>query len=149
MGSIEGGMIVARQALFAGLVVDEYDHPVDSKLVGGEAFYIVDDDGFLRHIESEVVDRQVLEQLQEMIEENEDMISEGTMQMIGQDDIFTKAAIDASLKNIGEQFEALMDHGLPEEMRAWMGMTGFRVVINLHGEVLRVDQPSAPEDPES
>lgn len=140
---------MARQALFAGLVVDEYDHPVDSKLVGGEVFYIVDDDGFLRHIESEVVDRQVLEQLQEMIEENEDMISEGTMQMIGQDDIFTKAAIDASLKNIGEQFEALMDHGLPEEMRAWMGMTGFRVVINLHGEVLRVDQPSAPEDPES
>jgi hypothetical protein len=148
MGSIEGGMNVARQALFAGLVVDEYDQPVDSKLVGGEAFYVVDDDGFLRHIESEVVDRQVLEQLQEMIEQNEDLISEGTMKMIGQDDIFTKAAIDASLKNIGEQFEALMDHGLPEEMRAWMGMTGFRVVINLHGEVLRVDQPSAPEDPE-
>ncbi len=140
---------MARQALFAGLVVDEYDQPVDSKLIGEEAFYIVDDDGFLRHIESEIVDRQVLEQLQEMIEQNEDLISEGTMQMIGQDDIFTKAAIDASLKNIGEQFEALMEQGLPEEMRAWMGMTGFRVVINLHGEVLRVDQPSAPEDPES
>jgi hypothetical protein len=141
-------LTVARQALFAGLVVDEFDHPVDAKLVGDEAFYVVDDDGFLRHIESEIVDRQVLEQLQEMIEQNEDLISEGTMQMIGQDDIFTKAAIEASLKNIGAQFEALMDHGLPEEMRAWMGMSGFRVVINLHGEVLRVDQPSAPEDPD-
>jgi hypothetical protein len=141
-------LTVARQALFAGLVVDEYDHPVDAKLVGDEAFYVVDDDGFLRHIESEIVDRQVLEQLQEMIEQNEDLISEGTMQMIGQDDIFTKAAIESSLKNIGAQFEALMDHGLPEEMRAWMGMSGFKVVINLHGEVLRVDQPSAPEDPE-
>jgi hypothetical protein len=139
---------VARQALFAGLVVDEHENPVDAKQIGDEAFYVVDDDGFLRHVESEVVDRQVLEQLQEMIEENEDLISEGTMRMIGQDDIFTKAAIDASLKNIGEQFEALMDHGLPEEMRAWMGMTGFRVVINLHGDVLRIDQPSAPENPE-
>ncbi len=139
---------MAGQALFAGLVVDEHDNPVDSKTVGDEAFYIVDDDGFLRHIESEIVDRQVLEQIQEMIEQNEDLISEDTMRMIGQEDIFTKAAIEASLKNIGEQFEALIRQGMPEEVRAWMGMSGFRVVINLHGEVLRVDQPSTEEDPD-
>ena len=138
---------MAMQALFIGLIVDEYDNPVDFTIVGGEAFYVVDDDGFLRHIESEIVDRQVLEEMQEMIEQNEDLISESTMRMIGQEDLFTKAAIDASLKNISAQFEALMEHGLPEDVRAWMGISGFRVVINLHGEVLRIDQPSALEDP--
>lgn len=140
---------MADQALFAGLVVDEFENPVDSTIVGDEAFYVVDDDGFLRHIESEMVDRQVLQQIQELIEQNEDLISEDTMRMIGQEDIFTKAAIDASLKNIGEQFEALIRQGMPEEVRAWMGLSGFRVVINLHGEVLRVDQPSGMEDPDS
>jgi hypothetical protein len=140
---------MADQALFAGLVVDEFENPVDSTIVGEETFYVVDDDGFLRHIESEIVDRQVLQQIQELIEQNEDLISEDTMRMIGQEDIFTKAAIDASLKNIGEQFEALIRQGMPEEVRAWMGLSGFRVVINLHGEVLRVDQPTGMEDPDS
>ena len=139
---------MAGQALFAGLVVDEHEKPVDSRVVGGEAFYIVDDDGFLRHIESETVDRQVLKQMQEMIEQHEDLISEDTMRLLGQEDIFTKAAIEASLKNIGAQFEALMDQGLPEEVRAWMGMSGFRIVIDLHGEVLRIDQPGAVEGPD-
>lgn len=139
---------MAGQALFAGLVADEYENPVDSKIVGDDAFYVVNDDGFMRHIESKLVDRQVLEHFQEMIEQNEELISEGTMRMIGQEDIFTKAAIDASLKNIDAQFDSLMEQGIPEEMRAWMGMSGFRIIINLHGEVLRVDQPSAAEGPE-
>ena len=28
----------------------------------------------------------------------------------------------------------------------YLGMMGFKVVINVHGEVLRVEQPSAPDD---
>jgi hypothetical protein len=27
-----------------------------------------------------------------------------------------------------------------------LGMFGFRVVINIHGDVLRMDQPAAPEE---
>ena len=139
---------MASQVLFGGLVVDEYENPVDSKIVGGEGFYVVDDDGFMRHIESEIVDRQVLDHMQQMIEDHEDLVSEGTMRMIGQEDIFTKAAIEASLKNIGDQFEALLEEGMPEEVRAWMGMSGFRVVINRHGDVLRIDQPGVVEGPD-
>jgi hypothetical protein len=139
---------VASQVLFGGLVVDEYENPVDAKIVGGEGFYVVDDDGFMRHIESEIVDRQVLEFMREMIEDQEDLVSESTMRMIGQEDIFTKAAIEASLKNIGAQFEALLEQGLPEEVRAWMGMSGFRVVINRQGDVLRIDQPGVVEGPD-
>lgn len=139
--------MMAQHSLFAGLVVDEDDRGVDIVLVGGESFYVVDDDGFLRHIESEHVDRQVLDQLQEMVKGHEDIISEGTMKMIGQEDIFTKAAIETSLQNMDAQFDALLQSGLPEDMRAYLGMMGFRVVINVHGEVLRIEQPGAGIDP--
>jgi hypothetical protein len=133
--------------LFSGLVVDELDRPVDVAMVGDEPFYVVDDDGFRRHIESRFVDRQVLEQMRAMIQGNEDLISEGTMKMLGQEDIFTKAMIERSLRNVDEQFDQLLGQGLPEEARAWLGMLGFRVVIDVHGNVVRVEQPSAPEEP--
>ena len=37
---------------------------------------------------------------------------------------------------------------MPEGSRAYLGMTGFKVIINLHGEVLDIQQPGAiePED---
>jgi hypothetical protein len=138
---------MARQSLFSGLVVDEHDNLVGEKIVGGEAYYVVDDDGFQRHVESEHVDRQVLTHLHEMIQGHESLISESTMKMIGQEDIFTKAMIETSLKNMDAQFDVLLEQGLPEEARAWLGMIGFRVVINIHGDVVRVEQPSASEDP--
>ena len=140
--------MMAQHSLFAGLVVDEYDQAVDVALVGGESFYVVDDAGFLRHIESEHVDRQVLDHLQEMVKGHEDLISEGTMKMIGQEDIFTKAAIETSLQNMDAQFDALLQSGLPEDMRAYLGMMGFRVVIDVHGDVLRIEQPGAELDPD-
>jgi hypothetical protein len=139
--------MMAQHSLFAGLVVDEYDQAVDVALVGGELFYVVDDAGFLRHIESEHVDRQVLDHLQEMVKGHEDLISEGTMKMIGQEDIFTKAAIETSLQNMDAQFDALLQSGLPEDMRTYLGMMGFRVVINVHGDILRVEQPGAGIEP--
>ena len=83
-----------------------------------------------------------------MIEGYEDLIAETTMKMLGQEDIFTKAVIERSLRNIDEQFEAVLQQGLPEDLRMWLGMMGFRVVINLHGEVVRIEQPGAagPEE---
>ena len=137
---------MATKALFEGLIVDEYERLVDVTIVGGEAFYVVDDDGFLRHIESELVDRQVLEEMTEMIEGHEDLISESTMKMIGQEDIFTKASIEASLKNIDQQFDSLLQTGLPEEARAWMGMSGFQVIIDIHGTLIRLKQPGGSID---
>jgi hypothetical protein len=137
---------MARKALFAGLVIEDDGQAVEITMVGGEAFYIVDDDGFQRHIESEYVDRQVLDHLLEMIEGQEEIIAEGTMKMLGQDDIFTKAMIETSLKNVDDQFDQLLATGIPEDSRAWLGMLGFRIVIDYHGDVVRVDQPSAPDD---
>ncbi len=139
---------MSSKALFAGLVVDENDRVVDTADVGGEAFYVIDDAGFKRHIPAEQVDRQVLAQMQDMMKGSEGLISEQTAKMLGQDDIFTKAMIEQQLKNMDKQFDALMQQGIPEEGRAYMGMLGFRVVINYHGDVLRIDQPSAPASDE-
>jgi hypothetical protein len=135
---------MSSKALFAGLVVDENDHVVDTATVGDEAFYVIDDAGFKRHIPAEQVDRQVLARMQEMMKGSEDLISEQTAKMLGQDDIFTVAMIEQQLKNIDKQFDALTQQGIPEEGRAYLGMLGFKITINYHGEVLRLDQPSAP-----
>jgi len=132
--------------LFAGLVVDEYDRTVDVTTIGGESLYVVNDAGFRRHIPSEQVDRQVLAIMKEQITGNEDIISEQTAKMLGQEDIFSRAMIDNQLKNIDQQLERLLETGIPEEGRAYMGMMGFKVVINFHGEVIRLEQPGAVSD---
>jgi hypothetical protein len=135
-----------RQPVFAGLVVDEAGCLAETAYVGDEPFYVVDDNGFLRHIPSELVDRQVLENMRQQIRGNEDMLSEQASKMLGMDDIFSKAILQNQLKKIDQQFEALLQIGIPEETRAFMGMAGFKVVINVHGEVIRVDQPVATDE---
>ena len=132
---------MARQALFAGLVIDEYDQTAEIAYVGDEACYVVNDAGFRRHIPAEQVDRQVLENMQSMIEGNEDLLSEQAAKMLGQDDPFSRAAIESQFKNLEQQFAQLFEVGIPEEARAYMGMTGFRIRINVHGEVLEIEQP--------
>ena len=134
---------MSKQALFAGLVVDENDRVANTARVGDEAFYIVDDAGFKRHIPAEQVDRQVLGYLQEMMKGSEGLISEQTARMLGQEDIFSRAMIEQQLKNMDQQFDALMQQGIPEEGRAYLGMLGFKIVIDFHGQVLRVEQPRA------
>ena len=132
-----------RQPLFAGLVVDEAGRPAETAFVGDEPCYVVDDYGFRRHIPAEQVDRQVLAQMAELMKGSEGFISEQTAKMLGQEDIFTKAMIEQQLKNIDKQFDQLMQTGIPEDARAYLGMMGFKVVINVHGEVVRVEQPAA------
>ena len=139
---------MAYQSLFKGLIYDENDQPVEVTDVGSEPCYVVNDAGFRRHIPSEQVDRQVLILMGNMIEGHEDELAEQTAKMLGQDDIFSKALIENQLKNMDQQFEAVLKTGIPEEGRTYMGMMGFRVKINVHGEVLEVTQPGtiAPED---
>jgi hypothetical protein len=137
---------MANQPLFAGLVLDEFGKPAESAMVGDEPCYVVDDAGFRRHIPSEQVDRQVLDQMAEMMKGSEDILSEQAAKMIGQDDLFTVAAIQQQLKNMDKQFDQLLQVGLPEDMRAYLGMMGFKIIINVHGEVLKVEQPGAASD---
>src|SRR5512139_3325238 len=131
-----------RSALFAGLVQDEDGNPVEAVTIGDVPNYVVEDAGFRRHVESEAVDCRVIELLREQFMAHREIATEAMLEMLGKDDLFTKAMIDASIKNMDQ----VLDHGLPEEARAWLGMLGFRVIINTHGEVVRLDMPEAEED---
>ena len=126
-----------RSALFSGLIQDESGNPVDAVLVGDVPNYVVEDAGFRRHVESEAVDRQVIEMLREQFMAHRDIATEAMLQMLGKDDLFTKAMIDASIKNMDQ----VLDQGLPDGARAWLGMLGFRVIIDTHGQVVRLDMP--------
>jgi hypothetical protein len=137
-----------RTALFAGLVVDEFDRAVGVANVGDEPCYVVDDAGFRRHIPADQVDRAVLQSMGEMIEGNEDLLAKEGAKLLGQDDPFSMAMLQSQFKNIQDQFDRILETGLPEEGRAYMGMMGFKIRINLHGEVLEIIQPSAI-DPDS
>ena len=133
---------MSNKALFAGLVIDENGQTLDVVITGDEAQYVLDDNGFLRHIDAEAVDRQVLAQLQAQIEANKDAVEQGIMKMMGSEDIFTKAAIDKSIKDMDQ----VVKQGLPDDAQQMLGMMGFRVVVNYHGEVLRIDQPGVADD---
>ena len=139
---------MANKAIFEGLVFDKNDNLLTISYVGGEACYVVDDDGFLHHIPSEQIDCQILEVMRDQIKDNKEIISEQAIKMLGQDDIFSHAIINQQLENIDDQMEQLFNQGLPESGKAYLGMLGFKIVVNHHGEVIRVDQPSAPDEQE-
>ena len=131
-------------AFFEGLVETEEGLPVTVRQVGGVSHYVIDDQGFLRHVEAAEVDRPVLAQFLAQLREHQDEASEAMLRLLGQDDLFTKAMVDASIRNI--DLDQVLAQRLPDEARRWLGMLGFRVVINVHGEVVRIEMPAAPED---
>lgn len=135
---------MAQQALFEGLIYDEGGKLAETAVVGGEAHYVVDDAGFLRHISSEEVDRQILHFFLQQLHENHEQAVAQALQFMGQDDLMTKAAIDASLRNI--DMEQIMAQGIPQQAREMLGMMGFRVTINFHGEVISIDQPQVTDE---
>ncbi len=136
-----------RKALFPGLVFDETDQPLETAYVGQEPCYVLNDAGFKQHIPAEKIDRQVLAQMVQMIAGNEQQISSEAAKMMGANDPFSRALIENQLKNIDEQVEQLFNVGIPEDLRAYIGMLGFKVVIDYHGQVIRFDQPGgATED---
>jgi len=134
-----------RQALFAGLVFNEQDEPAEVVYIGAVPHYVILDDGFRRHVEAEMVDRQVIQWLRQQILSNRDLVTQEMLAMLGKDDLFTKAMIDASIQNMDRYTDLLLEQGLPEDTRAWLGMLGFKVVVNVHGEVVRLDAPAQQE----
>jgi len=124
--------------MFEGLVFDERRNAAQVKLVGQRACYVVDEDGFLRHIDAAKVDQQVLEFLKGQVDEHRDLAVTGVMDLMGKDDIFTKAAVESSIDNIDQA----VGQAIPEQSRQWLGMMGFRVIIDDQGEVVDIEMPA-------
>lgn len=129
---------MANYAMFPGLVFDEAGNPVEVTTVGDQACYVVLDDDFRRHIDAEEVDRQVLRFLREQVEGSRDMAVDAMLEMLGQDDLFTKAAVESSI----DKMEDAVGQPIPQDARQWLGMLGFRIVIDFHGNVVDVEMPA-------
>lgn len=130
-------------AYFEGLVETEDGVPVSVVTVGQTDYYVIDDAGFKRHVEAATIDRVVLGQFLEQMQEHRDEASQAMMKLMGSEDLFTKAAVDSTLKNIS--VDQMLGQRLPPDARQWLGMLGFRIVVDYHGDVVRVEMPAAPE----
>ena len=133
---------MTKLAMFAGLVVDDEDKPVDVTWVGSEQCYVVVDGDFKRHVDAETVDRQVLQYLKEQVESQREAAVMGVLEMLGQDDLFTKAAVESSINRMDE----VVGQPMPEDARRLLGMMGFRIVVDLHGNVVEVEMPAGGID---
>ncbi len=126
------------KAIFANLVYDEDSNPVANTFIGAEPHYVIMDGDFKRHVAAEVIDEQVVKWLAGQVSANKEMVSEGIMGMLGKDDLFTKAMIDSSIGNMNQ----LMQQGLPDDARMMLGMMGFKVIVNIHGELVNLNMPA-------
>jgi hypothetical protein len=129
---------MARTAMFSGLVFDEAGNPAEVAFVGEDACYVVDDDDFRRHIDAAQVDRAVLRFLREQVEDHREIAVQQMLEMMGQDDVFTKAAVESSINRM----EDAVGQPIPEDARQWLGMLGFKIVIDIHGSVVDIQMPS-------
>lgn len=133
---------MARAAFFAGLVYDQDGNPLQAAMVGETPCYVILDGEFRRHIAAESVDRQVLASFREQMLASRDLVTEQVMKMLGKDDLFTKAMVDRSLNQ--NNVDELLQVGLPADARDMLGMVGFRIVLDEHGEIVEVKMPEQP-----
>ncbi len=127
------------QALFADLVFNEQGEVATVVYIGGEPHYAVPDGDFLRHVEAGYVDRQIVAQIKERTVAMSDLVVEGIVQMLGQEDLFTRASIEHAIKNM----DRILEPGVVDvdELRTTLWMAGFRATVNVHGDVVHLEMP--------
>jgi hypothetical protein len=133
---------MARTAMFGGLVVDENGQTVEVDFVGDTACYVVYDEDFRRYVDAAQVDRQVLRFMRDQVDDNRQMAVGAMLDMMGKDDLFTKAAVESTI----DHMEDAVGQPIPEDARQWLGMLGFRVVIDFRGDVVDIQLPGAAAD---
>jgi len=125
------------QALFPGLVYNQAGEEARVVTIGGVAHYAIPEDGFLRHVEAYHVDESVLTAMQEMMTTMRGEIVAGMLQIMGTDDILAKAAIEASIDNVGQSLR----RSDPGQWAPMLRLYGFRIVVDVHGDVQEIIFP--------
>ena len=130
---------VIRRALFADLVFNEEGQPAQAVYIGKVPHYAVPDGDFLRHVEAEYVDRQIVASIRERILSMRDVVTEGVVHMLGQEDPFTRASIEHAI----EHMDRILEPGSVDvdELRTALWMTGFRATVDVHGDVVHLEMP--------
>ena len=133
---------MAPTAMFEGLVVDDNGRVAEVDFVGANACYVVFDEDFKRYVDAAQVDRQVLRFMREQMDDNRQMAVGALLDMMGKDDIFTKAAVESTI----DHMEDAVGQPIPADARQWLGMLGFRITIDFHGDVVDIQLPSGPAE---
>ncbi|MCO6452092.1 MAG: hypothetical protein J5I90_15025 [Caldilineales bacterium] len=133
---------MASTAMFQGLVTDETGQTLTVAWVGQDACYVIDDDGFRRHIDAEQVDRQVFALIKEQIDAHRDIAVRSALEMLGKDDIFSKTAVEYSLNHM----EEAVGQPIPIQAREMLKSVGFRIVIDERGDVVSLEMPEGDID---
>jgi hypothetical protein len=135
-----------REPLFADLVFNEDGERAEVVTIGGGPFYAIPEDDFLRHVEADYVDRQIVARLQSRIKAMGDLVTDGVIYMLGDEDLFTRASVEHAIDHMDQILQpgAIDADGL----RTALWMAGFRAVVDVHGDVLHLEIPGwdAPFD---
>ena len=128
-----------RRALFADLVFNADDQLAKVVYIGGVPHYAVPEGDFLRHVEAEHVDRQIVMALQERILSMRDVITEGMIHLLGQENLFTRVSIEHAI----EHMDRILEPGAvdADELRTALWMAGFRAIVDVHGDTVRLEVP--------
>jgi hypothetical protein len=128
-----------RTPLFADLVFNEEGERAQVTTIGGEPFYAIPEDDFLRHVEAAYVDRQIVERLQDRIKAIGDIVTDGVIQMLGEEDLFTRASIEHAI----DHMDQILQPGAvdADQLRTALWMAGFRAIVDVHGDLLRLELP--------
>lgn len=125
--------------LFADLVFNEEGERAHVVSIGGEPFYAVPEDGFLRHVEAAYIDRQIVQALQQRLRDHREIVTDGAIRMLGEETLFTRASINHAIENLDDILEpGAID---ADELRTALWMAGFRAVVDVHGDLVRLETP--------
>jgi len=125
--------------LFADLVFSEDGLPVEVGYIGGVPHYVVPDADFRRYVAAEHVDRQIVGLLKQQFMAMQDMIADGVAQMLGQEDLFTRASIKHAIEHMDEILES--NSVDVDQLRTALWMLKFRAIVDVHGDVVQLDVP--------
>ena len=128
---------MARTALFAGLIFDEKERPLDIGRVGVDACYLYDDAGFLRHLDAAEIDRTIMRFFKEQVLANKEVAIRSMLEMIGKDDIFTKTSLEYQVEHMDEEMEQV----LPPQARGMLKHLGFKIIIDAQGNIIDMQSP--------
>jgi hypothetical protein len=128
-----------RAPLFADLVFNEEGERAKVVTIGGEPFYAVPEDDFLRHVEAEYIDRQIVRRLQSRIQAMGEIVTEGVIQLLGEETLFTRASIEHAIDHMDQILEA---SGVDaDQLRTALWMAGLRATVDVHGDLVRLEIP--------
>jgi hypothetical protein len=131
------------EPLFEGLVFSEDGRAARAASVGGVPHYAIPDGDFLRHVEADRIDHEFILLLQERARPVQDEVAEAIARRLGQNGLFTAASVRHAIENLGAVLQSgRVDLGA---LRTALRTAGLRVIVDVHGNVVRVELPGWAE----